>query len=124
MVDITALLKAEIAAQAETSTTISLAGTEVKLFSLPITAADLRRISRNHPNFLLQPSMEGMVDLIVLKAMDENGQPAFTLEHKPMLMRLPSRVITSIYGELFGEQLAAEGEEEQDSRKGKSKAIT
>ena len=124
MVDITALLNAAVAETADSESTMILAGTEVKLFSGPLTPNDMKIIGKRHPNFMMAPTMEGMVDLIILKARDANGQKMFTLEHRALLMRLPSSIVTGVFGELFGEQMTPETDEDQDNRKGKSKAIT
>lgn len=124
MVDITALLNAAIADTVDSESTLVLAGTEVKLVASALTPNDLKIIARKHPNFMLQPSMEGMVDLIINKSRGADGQKVFTLEHRALLMRLPSAAITGVFGDLFGEQMVAEDEEAQDVRKGKSKAIT
>lgn len=120
--DITALLNAAVAETSETTATLVLAGTEVVLFASPLTPNDMKIIGRKHPNFMLQPTMEGMVDLVILKARGTDGQKMFTLEHKPLLMRLSSELITGAFGALFGEQLVPEDDEAQDARKGKSKA--
>lgn len=117
--DITALLNAAIAETAESESTMILAGTEVKLFASALTPNDMKIISREHPNFMMNPTMAGMVSLIILKARGSDGQKLFTLEHKPLLMRLSSALITGVFGELFGEQMTPEDEE---TRKGNSKA--
>lgn len=119
MVDITALLNAAIAEVAESESTMVLAGTEVKLFATALTPNDLKIIARKHPNFMMQPTMDGMIDLIINKARGADGQKVFTLEHRALLMRLPSAVTTGVFGDLFGEQLTPETEEAQDARKGK-----
>jgi hypothetical protein len=119
MVDITALLNAAVAETADSESTLVLAGTEVKLFASALTPNDMKIIGRKHPNFMMNPTMEGMVDLIILKARGSDGQKMFTLEHRPLLMRLPSASVTGVFGELFGEQMTPEDDE---TRKGNSKA--
>ena len=123
MVDITALLNAALAETTESEATLILAGTEVKLFSGPLTPNDLKIVGRKHPNFMMNPTMEGMVDLIIQKVRGGDGQKMFTLEHRGLLMRLPSATVTGVFGELFGEQMTPEDDEAQDNRKGKFKAI-
>ena len=120
MADITALLKAAAAEMDDAKTVMVLAGTPVTLYSSPLTPNDMKVIARKHPNFMLQPSMEGMVDLIILKAKSDDGEKVFNLEHKPLLMRLSSNIVTAAFGDLFGEQLTSD--EDEDARKGKSKA--
>ena len=119
--DITALLTQAVAETVETSATISLSGTDITMVSTPLTPADLKILARKHPNFMLQPSMDGMVDLIIQKVRGSDGVKLFTLEHKGLLMRLPGSTITDIYGQLFAGQLAGEDDEAQETRKGKSK---
>lgn len=122
MADISALLKAALQSVEKTKATVNLGGTLVNMYAAPLTSNDLKILSRKHPNFMMQPTMEGMVDLIIAKVSGDDEQRMFTLEHKPDLMRLNTNIISGIFGDLFGEQMVAEGEEEQDVRKGKSKA--
>jgi hypothetical protein len=121
--DISALLKAAVASSGDTKTTMMLGpdlSVAVTIYASPLTPNDLKFIARRHPNFMMQPSMEGMVDLIIQKARDDSGQKVFNLENKPDLMRLNSNIITGAFGELFGEQLSSD--EDEGARKGKSKA--
>ena len=123
MVDITALLKAAVASTDDTKAVMNFpGGVSVNVYASPLTPNDLKIVGRKHPNFMLQPTMEGMVDLLVQKAKGDDGAKLFTLEHKPDLMRLSSTVITGLFGDLFGEQMTFDDEEGQEARKGKSKA--
>ena len=122
--DITALLKTAVASTDDTKTVMVLGGTPVTLHASPLTANDLKIIGRKHPDFMLRPNVEGMVDLLILKAKDDNGEKVFTLEHKPLLMRLSTNITTGAFGDLFGEQLVSEDDDAQDARKGKSKATS
>lgn len=76
-------------------------GEPLKLFSLPVTAADVAAVSAKNPGFLQNASPNAMVDLIIRKCEDEAGKPAFTLEDKPILMRQPMVIIGGIYALLF-----------------------
>ncbi len=76
-------------------------GEGAMVFSTPLTARDITRISRKHKNFMQSPSMEAMVDLLIFKAEEENGDKAFTIGNKPMLMGLDLAVLTEVF-ELIG----------------------
>jgi hypothetical protein len=75
----------------------------------PLIAKELNQIQRKHPNFLSNAGLEGMVDLIVLKAEDADGKKHFTLEDKPVLMREEVHVISRVAGEMLS---ASEGVEQ------------
>ena len=64
-------------------------------------AHDLDRLQRKHPNFINNVTIAGMVDMIIMKAQDREGNVIFTLEDKPTLMREPVEVITRIAGEMM-----------------------
>lgn len=67
----------------------------------PLTCADVDKLQRKHKDFLSNPSVASMVDLIIMKAEDKDGEKLFTLEDKPFLMREPVTVISNIAGEMF-----------------------
>jgi hypothetical protein len=60
--------------------------TPVKVYYGPLSARELNRIQRKHPNFLNDAKLEAQVDLIILKAENGQGEKLFTLEDKPGLM--------------------------------------
>jgi hypothetical protein len=62
----------------------------------PLLAGELNRIQRKHPNFLGSASFDAMVDLIVLKAENGQGEKLFTLEDKAVLMREEVSVISTV----------------------------
>lgn len=64
-------------------------------------AHDLDRLQRKHPGFINNVTIAGMVDMIIMKAQDRDGNMLFTLEDKPTLMREPVEVITKIAGEMM-----------------------
>jgi len=64
-------------------------------------AHDLDRLQRKHPGFINNVTIAGMVDMIIMKAQDRDGNILFTLEDKPTLMREPVEVITRIAGEMM-----------------------
>jgi len=48
-----------------------------KLYCRSITCYDLDVLQKKHPNFLQNTTIGAMVDLIVMKAIDESGQKIF-----------------------------------------------
>ena len=77
-------------------------GGDLVIFSTPVSARDLRKIQSKHKNFLQDMQIEGMVDLIILKALDQNGDRAFTLEDKQTLMDCEIAIISDISSKMFG----------------------
>lgn len=73
----------------------------MKIYSGPVTGADIDRITRKHPGFLGNPTMEAMVDMIIHKAEDENGEKQFTLEDKQPMLGEPFNLIAQIFGTVF-----------------------
>jgi hypothetical protein len=82
----------------------------MKIYSGLVTGADIDRIVRRHANFLTSPSMEAMVDMIIHKAEDENGEKHFTLEDKQPMLGEPFGLIAEIFGTVF----SADSVEEQE----------
>lgn len=71
------------------------------LYFGPMLAMEMDKIQRKHPNFFQAATIAGMVDLIILKAQDKDGEKLFTLEDKPVLMREEFGVIARIAGEMI-----------------------
>ena len=67
-----------------------------KVYYGPLLAGELNRIQRKHPNFLGSASFDAMVDLIILKAENGQGEKMFTLEDKAILMREEVSVISTV----------------------------
>lgn len=107
-------LKAEIASYDDAEWTGTLGGQSVTLSARPLTSADITVISRKHPTFTQAPSLEGMVDLLIMKAQSPDGSQAFSKADKPLMMRLSTDKIGEIFGELFGSQMDEYGEEEHE----------
>ena len=59
------------------------------------------KVQRKHPNFLQSMTMAGMVEIIVMKSEDKEGNKLFGLDDKPTLMREPLGLITRIAGALM-----------------------
>jgi len=72
-----------------------------KLYTSQVTVADLQQILKKHPNVLNGTDLGGMVEIILRKVEDENGERVFTLEHKPKLMRMPVNEITDLFNNVF-----------------------
>jgi len=73
----------------------------LRLFFGPVTARDIEKVQRKHPNFLTSTTMGAMVEMIIAKCEDEAGEKAFTLEDKPILMGEPIGVIAKLFGNVF-----------------------
>ena len=76
-------------------------GDPVTLYFTDVTALDVQKIERKHPNFMAKTTMAAMVETLILKCEDAAGEPAFTLEDKPTLMREPIGVIAKAFGAVF-----------------------
>ena len=76
--------------------------TPLKLYFTEMTACDIERIQRKHKDFLSNPTLSAMVEAIILKCEDENGDKAFSLEDKPILMGETIGVIAKVFGAVLG----------------------
>lgn len=72
-----------------------------KLFAGAVTVADLQHIIKKHPNVMNGTDLAGMVEVIIRKVEDENGEKVFNLEHKPKLMRQPIGEISELFNHIF-----------------------
>lgn len=116
----TTALRAEVTGYDNTEWTGRLGGEEVTLFAKPATSADMERISNRHPGFLTQPSMGGMIDMIILKATDSDGESAFDKGDRIFLMRMSTDKIGEIFRTLFGKQFIEDDDEAFEDRVGNS----
>ena len=73
------------------------------LFATPLNAGEFSRLQKKHPNFLNNMTIEGLVDLIIMKALDEDGEKAFDVGDKPVLMRQSVTIVSEVAGQLMGE---------------------
>lgn len=78
-------------------------GAPLQIHVYPITAGDWNKIQKKHKNFLNDMQIDGMVDLIILKAGDADGNRLFTLADKTHLMDEPLPLISSIAAEMFAD---------------------
>jgi hypothetical protein len=82
----------------------------LRLYFTQTTARDMEKIQRKHPNFLTNITMNAMVDVLIMKCEDEKGDPAFTLEDKPILMGEPIGVISKAFATVFSGKTEEEHE--------------
>ena len=78
-------------------------GAPLQIYVYPVTAGDLHKIQKKHRNFLNDMTIDGMVDLIILKAGDADNNRLFTVSDKTHLMDEPLPVISSIAAEMFAD---------------------
>jgi hypothetical protein len=98
-------IRNEVSSYADSEWTGTLGKNTVTIYSKPLTPADLARLGPKHAGFMSSPTLEGMVDLIILKARDGHSNPAFDKGDKPVMMRFNTNKIGEIFGALFGEQI-------------------
>lgn len=82
----------------------------LRLYFTEVSARDIEKVQRKHKDFLTSPSMSAMVEMIILKCEEENGDPAFTLEDKPILLGETVNTIALVFGAVFN----ADGVEEHE----------
>lgn len=81
------------------------------IYAGTLTCHDVDRLQKKHKDFLMNMTIEAMVDLIILKSENADGERLFTLEDKAHLMREPVIVVSRIAGEVFGSVLSVEDAE-------------
>lgn len=108
------LLKATVSEQADSTSELILSGgTVVNLIAKPLRPADFVPLKRNHPDFVSNPTPEGMVELIIAKARDAaDDTPAFDVRDRAFLMRMDTVVIGRIFSDLFGGQMTKAADDE------------
>jgi len=77
-------------------------GKPLRLYFMPVTVRDVEKLQRKHKDFLSNPTLGSMVDLIIDKAEDEKGEKAFTIEDRPILLGEMIPVIANVFGAVFG----------------------
>lgn len=79
-------------------------GVPFKLYCGSISCYDLNELQKKHPKFLENTTVAAMVDLILMKAMDESGEKLFTsAEDRIDLMGEETTVISEIANQMFAE---------------------
>lgn len=119
------LIKAEIAATNNNLSewTGEFGGTPVTIYAKPLCPADHDAIAKQgYRDFFMNPTMGGMVAMIMRKAQDENGNRIFPKPnvHGPLLHRVGQTKIAEIFTALFGADIEAEDDEAFEARVGNS----
>jgi len=73
------------------------------IYSSALLAGEFNRLQKKHPDFLNNMTIEGLVDLIIMKGQDEHGEKCFDIGDKPILMRQPVSIVSTVAGALMGE---------------------
>lgn len=81
------------------------------LYASAITAGDIKKLQREHKNFLNDMSIDGMVDLIINKAETKDGERAFTKLDKQILLNEKINIIAEVSAKMFGDVVPVEEHE-------------
>lgn len=74
------------------------------LYCRPLTCYDISVLQKKHKDFMTNTTITAMVDLIVMKALDEDGNKLFTsAEDRADLMGEQTDVIADIANEMFND---------------------
>ena len=77
-----------------------------------MTFRDLSKLQKKHPNFLNEQTADAMVDLVIMKSLDAQGNKVFDHGHKFHLMSEELEVIPKMFGAIFNS--ASEEEQEKN----------
>jgi len=80
------------------------------IYCTPLSCGEMSKIQSKHQNFLSNLTGDAMVDLILLKALDKDGEKLFGLEDKPYLLRENMAVISSVAANIIGAQISEDHE--------------
>ena len=81
------------------------------LYATPLLCGEFNRLQKKHPDFLNNQTIEALVDLILMKSQDTDGEKVFDLEDKPVLMRQPVSVVSKVAAGLMGDMSSVEDAE-------------
>ena len=73
----------------------------LKIYVSDITGGDIDKIQRKHKDFLNNATIAAMVDLIILKSEDADGNRIFSLEDKYTLLGEPVNLIADVSTQIF-----------------------
>ena len=74
---------------------------KLTVYAAPVTLAEKNRLYRKSK----ESDMELLVDLLIMKATDANGQKLFTLEHKPTLLnKADSNVVARVANAILADE--------------------
>jgi hypothetical protein len=71
------------------------------LFFSEVSARDMSKIQKKHADFINNPTMDAMVEMIILKCQTADGEKAFDIGDKFILMGEPLGVIAKVFGAIF-----------------------
>jgi len=83
----------------------------LSIYVSPVTGGDIDKLQRKHKDFLNNMTIAGMVDLIIAKAEDADGNRLFTLEDKYTLLAEPVDLIAIIAAQIFTDAKSIEEQE-------------
>jgi hypothetical protein len=115
--DLLALIKREIASTDRNSWTGEVAGETVTLYAKPFTPAHTKHLrAKGIPDFVSNPSPEGMVEIIVQFSEFESGERAFPKPGvaTPVVMRWGMDKISEIFSDLFGMEFSEDDDDVED----------
>lgn len=79
-------------------------GRPFAMYCFPLTCYDVNELQKRHPKFMENTTMAAMIDLIIMKASDENGDKLFTsAEDRMDLLGEETNVISAIAEQMFAE---------------------
>lgn len=76
-------------------------GQPLKIYHGPWLAMDQEKLNRLHPKWMETLSSKAMVEAIVMKAEDGNGEKLFDAEAKVILMREPAMLVAKVAGAIM-----------------------
>ena len=82
----------------------------LQIFFTEVSARDIEKVRNKHKDFLANPSLAAMVDVIILKSEGDDGEKLFTLEDKIHLMGEPVDIIANVFGSIFSAESAEDKE--------------
>lgn len=80
-------------------------GEPLVLYATPLLAGEFSRLQKKHKDFINNPSVDGLVDLIIMKAQDNQGEKVFDIGDRPILLRQPIGIVTTVATSLMGNLL-------------------
>lgn len=83
------------------SVTVRIGGENVTLYAKPLTGQEIDKILVRHPEFASKPTNAAVVDIIIMKAETESGDPAFDIGDKAPLLMQDISILNQIHSGLF-----------------------
>ena len=72
-----------------------------EIWCTPINGLDVDVLQKKHKDFISTPSLGAMVELIIRKAENSQGEKLFGLDDRPALMKVDLNVISDIGQQMF-----------------------